>query len=37
MDFFKSLSLIASIAAAGLRPFGHTSVQFMMVRQRNNL
>ena len=30
------MSLIFSIARDGARPFGQTSVQFMMVRQRNS-
>jgi hypothetical protein len=34
LELRRSLSLISSIARAGLRPLGHTSVQFMIVRQR---
>ena len=30
------LSLICSIARDGAKPFGHTSVQFMIERQRNS-
>ena len=34
-DSLTILSRICSIAREGARPLGHTSVQFMMVRQRN--
>jgi hypothetical protein len=33
---FNIVSLILSMAREGDRPFGHTSVQFMIVRQRNS-
>src|SRR5574337_98444 len=33
---YTIISLILLIASDGFRPFGHTSVQFMMVRQRNS-
>lgn len=31
------INLIFSIAREGARPLGHTSVQFMIVRQRNSV
>ena len=35
-DSLTSISRIFSMARDGARPFGQTSVQFMIVRQRNS-
>ena len=35
-DSLTSISRIFSMAREGARPFGQTSVQFMIVRQRNS-